>query len=164
MPKLAQNPCFSRAPPPCRARNSSTWVKQITRFRKAHQCCIFHGCRRSFLPSTFLKYWNNQKNQTLHDWSSNHISRKTHVFFHYQLSIYPPKKKAEQQKNGVIQAAAPAAPHGVANDPAPQCRHWRRSSRPLAMPGDLARFHQRNSGRKTQHFDNDNEAWINDHE
>ena len=96
MPKLAQNPCFSRAPPPCRARNSSTWVKQITRLRKAHQCCIFHGCHRSFLPSTFLKYWNNQKNQTLHDWSSNHISKK-HMFF--SLSIkYLPKKKQNNRR------------------------------------------------------------------
>ena len=164
MPKLAQNPCFSRAPPPCRARNSSTWVKQITRFRKAHQCCIFHGCRRSFLPSTFLKYWNNQKIR--HSMIDHLItSQEKHMFFSLSIKyLPPPKKKAEQQKNGVIQAAAPAAPHGVANDPAPQCRHWRRSSRPLAMPGDLARFHQRNSGRKTQHFDNDNEAWINDHE
>ena len=90
-------------------------------------------------------------------------SQKNTCFFSLSIKYLP--KKTEQQKNGVIQAAAPAAPHGVANDPAPQCRHSRRSSRPLAMPGDLQRFHQRNSGRKTQHFDdNDNESWINDHE
>ena len=83
---------FSRAPPPCRARNSSTWVKQITRFREAHQCCIFHGCRRSFLPSTFLKYWNNQKIR--HSMIDHLItSQEKHMFFSLSIKYLPPPKK-----------------------------------------------------------------------
>lgn len=150
MPKLAQNPCFSRAPPPCRARNSSTWVKQITRFRKAHQCCIFHGCRRSFLPSTFLKYWNNQKNQTLHDWSSNHISRKTHVFFHYQLSIYPPKKKSrttEERRHPSCCARCSSWGCEWSSTAMPPLASFLKASRNARWPGEVSpeEFWQKNT-------------------
>lgn len=143
-PKLAQNPWFfTGAPTLPRTKLKYLGESQITRLRKAHK-------KTAFSMAAVLRFCRLNVSQILEQFKKsdtprliiriNCISKKKHIpLNHYQL--YLPKKNRTTEQRNMIQAAAPAAPHGAANDPAPPWRHSRRSScrsRPLAVPGDLA--------------------------